>query len=275
MGDLVLAIDIGNSTTDIGLFDREGTLRFRSALATSRNASGDQCAMNLMGVFSLYQADIRAVSGAILSSVVPSVTANMCAAVERLTGKRPLLVGSGVKTGLNIKTDNPAQVGSDRVVDAVAACAKYPKPIMVVDMGTSTTVSVIDGKGDFLGGMIIPGLRLAVDALSAKASQLPQNISLEAPEKMIGANTLDCMKSGSVYGCAAMLDGLLGRVERALGASVTAVATGGNSSLVIPLCRRKFHLEPDLLLEGLRILYEKNTRRGAPAGEPRDSGIVE
>ena len=169
-------------------------------------------------------------------------------------------MGSGVKTGLNIKTDNPAQVGSDRVVDAVAACAKYPKPIMVVDMGTSTTVSVIDGKGDFLGGMIIPGLRLAVDALSAKASQLPQNISLEAPEKMIGANTLDCMKSGSVYGCAAMLDGLLGRVERALGASVTAVATGGNSSLVIPLCRRKFHLEPDLLLEGLRILYEKNVQ---------------
>ena len=271
---MILAIDIGNTQIVAGCLEgKQLVSSFR--LATDRSKTAEEYTLLLSGIFAMGGISPGDLEGGIISSVVPVLRPVLRDPVERLTGKRPLLVGSGVKTGLNIKTDNPAQVGSDRVVDAVAACAKYPKPIMVVDMGTSTTVSVIDGKGDFLGGMIIPGLRLAVDALSAKASQLPQNISLEAPEKMIGANTLDCMKSGSVYGCAAMLDGLLGRVERALGASVTAVATGGNSSLVIPLCRRKFHLEPDLLLEGLRILYEKNTRRGAPAGEPRDSGIVE
>ena len=144
------------------------------------------------------------------------------------------------------------------MVDAVAACARYEKPVLIVDMGTSTTVSVVDRDNSFLGGMIIPGLRVAVDALSSRASQLPLNISLEAPEKMIGTNTLDCMRSGSLYGTAAMLDGIVGRVEKQLGQPVTAVATGGLGRLVVPLCRRPFHYDPDLLLQGLGILFRKN-----------------
>ena len=179
MGDLVLAIDIGNSTTDIGLFDREGTLRFRSALATSRNASGDQCAMNLMGVFSLYQADIRAVSGAILSSVVPSVTANMCAAVERLSGKSPMLIGPGIKTGLNIKADFHNQLGSDIVACCVAAVAAYPSPLIVIDMGTAVTMSYLRNNS-YEGCVIMPGVRVALEALSERAAALP-HISIEPP----------------------------------------------------------------------------------------------
>ena len=179
-----------------------------------------------------------------------------------------------MKTGLNIKIDNPAQLGGDLVVAAVGACAKYPRPIVLFDMGTATTVSVIDRSGSYLGGMIIPGLRVAVDALSARASQLPLNISLEAPESLIGANTIDCMRSGAIYGNAAMLDGIIDRVEEELCAPVTAVATGNLISMVLPYCERKIYPEPNLLLHGLRLLYEKNTRKsrhtaGGEGGDDR------
>lgn len=256
---MILAIDIGNTHIVVGCLEGE-TLSASFRLATDRSKTAEEYTLLLMGVFSMRGIDPESIEGGIISSVVPVLRPVLRDAVEKLTGKHPLLVGAGVKTGLNIKVDNPAQLGSDRVVDAVAACAKYPKPIMIVDMGTSTTISVIDREGSFLGGMIIPGLRLAVDALSSRASQLPQNISLEVPDKMIGTNTLDCMKSGSVYGSVAMLDGIITRLEKELGEPVTAVATGGNISMVAPLCRKKIHVEPDLLLQGLRILYEKNTQ---------------
>ena len=235
---MILAVDIGNTQIVVGCLEGEKLISsFR--LATDRSRTAEEYTLLLSGIFAMRGIHAEQIDG----------------------GKRPLIVGAGVKTGLNIKTDSPAQVGSDRIVDAVAACAKYPLPIMIVDMGTSSTISVIDKKKNFLGGMIIPGLRLAVDALSARASQLPQNISLDVPEKMIGTNTLDCMKSGSVYGSAAMLDGLIARVEREMGEAVTVVATGGNISMVAPLCRKKLHVEPDLLLHGLRILYEKNQKK--------------
>lgn len=257
---MILAVDIGNTQIVVGCLEGEKLISsFR--LATDRSRTAEEYTLLLSGIFAMRGISAENIDGGIVSSVVPVLRPVFRDAMERITGKRPLVVGAGVKTGLNIKTDIPSQVGSDRIVDAVAACAKYPLPIMIVDMGTSSTISVIDRKKNFLGGMIIPGLRLAVDALSARASQLPQNISLEPPKKMIGTNTLDCMKSGSVYGSAAMLDGLIARVERELGEAVTVVATGGNISMVAPLCRKKLHVEPDLLLHGLRILYEKNQKK--------------
>ena len=193
---MILAIDIGNTQIVVGCLQGEERISsFR--VATDRSKTAEEYALLLSGIFSLRGIAVSRLEGSILSSVVPVLTPVLRDAVESLTGEKPLVVGAGLKTGLNIKIDNPAQLGSDRVVDAVAACARYEKPVLIVDMGTSTTVSVVDGYNSILGGMSIPGLRVAVDALSSRASQLPLNISLEAPEKMIGTNTLDCMRSGS------------------------------------------------------------------------------
>ena len=270
---MIIAIDMGNTNAVIGCMEGEKMV-FTSHISTDRSKTVDEYALLFKGILEMHGIDPNALEGGIISSVVPMLRPVLRDAVERLTGKRPLLVGAGVKTGLNIKIDNPAQLGGDLVVAAVGACAKYPRPIVLFDMGTATTVSVIDGKGDFLGGMIIPGLRVAVDALSARASQLPLNISLEAPESLIGANTIDCMRSGAIYGNAAMLDGIIDRVEEELCAPVTAVATGNLISMVLPYCERKIYPEPNLLLHGLRLLYEKNTRKsrhtaGGEGGDDR------
>lgn len=255
---MVLAIDIGNSTTNIGLFNRDSTLAFRAGLTTARNATCDQCAISLMGLFSLYRADIQAVSGAVISSVVPSVTANMCGAVERLTGKAPMLMGPGVKTGLNIKSDIHNQMGSDIVACSVAAIANYPTPLIVIDMGTAVTMSYLQGK-TYEGCVIIPGVRVALEALSERAAELP-HISIEQPPTTIfGHNTVDAMRAGVVYGNASMIDGMIGRLEEHSAPAATVVATGGSAPEVLKYCKRDILYDADLLLNGLYLIYQKNT----------------
>lgn len=266
---MIVAIDMGNTNAVIGCMEGE-KLIFTSHISTDRSKTVDEYALLFKGIFEMNRIDPKTLDGGIISSVVPMLRPVLRDAVQVLTGKKPLLVGAGVKTGLNIKIDNPAQLGGDLVVAAVAACAKYPRPIVIFDMGTATTASVIDQNGSYLGGMIIPGLRVAVDALSARASQLPLNISLEAPEHLIGTNTIDCMRSGAIYGNAAMIDGIIDRVEDELGAPVTAVATGNLVSLVTPYCERRIHEEPNLLLRGLGLLYEKNCRKPS---EPASRGV--
>ena len=259
---MILAIDVGNTNAVIGCMDGKKPV-FTAHISTDRSKTVEEYALLLSGIFSLRGIAVSRLEGSILSSVVPVLTPVLRDAVESLTGEKPLVVGAGLKTGLNIKIDNPAQLGGDLVVVAVAACAKYRGPVVIFDLGTATTASVLDENGSYLGGMIIPGLRVAVDALSSKASQLPLNISLEPPASIIGTNTVDCMRSGAIYGHAAMLDGIIERVEEELGQPVTAVATGSLVSLVVPYCERKIYEEPDLLLQGLCLLYEKNgTRRG-------------
>ena len=179
------------------------------------------------------------------------------AAVRLLCGVELMVVGSGIRTGLNIRMDDPATVGSDLIVSAVAAKDKYKTPLAIIDMGTATTLVVIDAKGDYVGGMIIPGLWVSLNSLSSQAAQLPY-IDLNAPAKLIGKNTVDCMRAGSVIGCAAMLDGLLDRVEEELGERVNAILTGGVAPTITPYCKRTMHLEPDLLIRGLQLIYEKN-----------------
>lgn len=256
---MILAIDAGNTNIVLGCMG-DDTIRFTARVSTDRAKTEDEYALIFRNLFDLHQVDRHTIDGAILSCVVSELTDVLCAAIETVIKKRPLVVGAGLKTGLNIKIDNPVQLGADLVVDAVAALAKYPKPIAVFDMGTANTMSIIDSKGQFLGGAIMAGPRLSVDMLSSCTSQLPR-IELDAPAKVIGSNTIQCMQSGAIYGHAAMIDGLIDRVEAELGEPlVSIVATGGLSSRIIPFCKRKIILDENLMLQGLQIIYYKNRK---------------
>lgn len=256
---MILAVDIGNTNIVLGVWDKKN-LKFVSRLETDKLKTEDSYAIDLKSIFELYGLNRDEIEGSIISSVVPQLLRQMAAAVEKLTGKKPMVVGPGIKTGLNIRIDNPAQLGCDMVADAVAAIAKYPKPIIIFDMGTATTISVIDQKGCFLGGAIMPGVRVALDALSAVAAQLPQ-VELSTPQYVIGSNTVDCMKSGAVFGNASMVDGMVERIENQLGEKASVVATGGNSRDIVAHCRTHVVYDANLLLEGLLSIYLKNTAK--------------
>lgn len=255
---MVLAVDIGNSNVVVGCFEGEEIL-FVERLSTNRHSTALEYAVLIKTVLELNGYAGRAFEGGIVSSVVPAVTNMVKHAIEKLTGKQPLVVGPGLKTGLKIKLDNAAQLGSDRVADAVAAIHYYPCPLVTIDMGTATTISVVDKDQNFIGGLIMPGLRISMDALSARTSQLPQ-ISLESPRKAIGRNTVDCMRSGLVLGTAATLDGLLDRIEAELDYPCTVVSTGGLAHLVTPHCKRRILCDDQLLLKGLMLIYRKNAK---------------
>lgn len=256
---MILTIDAGNTNIVLGCM-QEDNIRFTARVRTDRAKTEDEYALIFRNLFDLHQVDRHSMEGAILSCVVSEMTEVLCKAVETVIKKRPMVVGAGLKTGLNIKIDNPAQLGADLVVDAVAALSKFPKPLAIFDMGTANTMSIIDGKGQFLGGAIMAGPRLSVDMLSARTSQLP-SVELDAPGKVIGRNTIQCMQSGAIYGHAAMIDGLIDRVEEELGEPLASVvATGGVSARIVPFCRHKIFVEENLMLHGLQIIYEKNKR---------------
>ncbi len=255
---MILVLDIGNTNIVIGCLD-ETTTYFVSRIATDRNKTEDEYAIQLKNILELYNVSPTTIEGSILSSVVPPITDAIKGATSKLIKKTPLVVGPGIKTGLNIVIDNPAQLGSDLVVDAVAAIEQYPLPLIVIDMGTATTVSVINDKGHYLGGMIMPGVKVSQEALSSRTSQLP-SIALDAPSRVIGSNTIDCMKSGLVYGNAAMIDGMIDRINDELGTNATVIATGGLSKRIIPHCKQPLIYDGDLLLKGLRYLYYKNVK---------------
>lgn len=253
---MILAIDIGNTNIVIGCC-ADGQVIFRERVSTNPTATVLEYAAMLKMAFDMNRADITAVDGAILSSVVPAVTLTMRDAVHKYLHLTPLVVGPGIKTGLRIHIDNPAQLGSDLVVDAVAGTHHYPLPQIIIDMGTATTVSVLDAEGGYRGGMILPGVAVSHDALASRTAQLPK-VAFELPKHTIGTNSVDCLKSGLLYGNAGALDGLIDRINAELNTPCTVVATGGLSSVIAPLCRNKIILDDDLLLKGLSILFEKN-----------------
>ena len=253
---MILAIDIGNTNIVVGCIDKE-KIYFIERLSTVRTKTELEYAIDLKTVLDIYHIRRTDIEGCIISSVVPQITNVAKLAAEKILKKEVLVLGPGVKTGLNIMLDNPGEMGADRVADAVAALTYYPVPLVIVDMGTATTVSVVDEKRRYLGGMILPGVRVSLDALTSRASQL-SGISIEEPKKFIGKNTVDCMKSGILYGNAAAVDGIIDRIEEELGKKVTAIATGGMSGKIIPHCKRKIIQDEDLLLKGLLIIYEKN-----------------
>lgn len=255
---MILAIDIGNSNIVLGCIQGQQILG-EVRMATDILKTSDQYCVEIKQMLDLMGCDVKAIEGSIISSVVPPVLNSIKTALIKLTGSAPLVVGPGIKTGLNILLDNPSMVGGDLIVGAVAAVAEYKPPLLVVDMGTATTIVAIDEKKNFLGGSIFPGVKISAEALSGKTAQLPA-ISLDTPKRAIGKNTVDCMRSGLMMGTAAMLDGMIQRMEEELGTPVTVVVTGGIARFVLPMCRREMIYDKDLLLKGLRLLYENNRK---------------
>ena len=255
---MLLAIDMGNTNITLGVYDGQ-ELRFVFRIATDIARMRDQYAADMLAFFRLHELEAQQFEGAIVSSVVPLLDRTVCDAVEMITGKRPLLVGPGTKTGINIRIDNPAQLGADLLVGAVAAVSKFGSPCVVWDLGTATTVSVVGENNTFLGGAIMAGVATAVKSLVSNASLL-FDVSMEAPKSVIGANTTSCMQSGCIYGTAAMIDGMNRRIFNELGYETPIVVTGGLARDILPHCQGRLYYDDNLLLEGLRIIYEKNKK---------------
>ena len=256
---MVLTIDIGNTNIVIGCFQGERLL-FHERFSTDQEATSLEYATIFKETLDLHEINPGEIEGGILSSVVPSITRTVKEAAEKYIGTRILVVGPGIKTGIRMNVDDPAQQGSDLVVGAVAGVHYYPVPQILIDMGTATTVSVIDSSKAYIGKMILPGIAISLDALSSRTAQLPR-ISLDPPKKLIGSNTVDSMKSGILYGSAGALDGLIDRINEELGKTCTVVATGGLAGVIAPLCRHEIIMEEDLLLKGLLIIYKKNAKK--------------
>ncbi len=255
---MLLAIDIGNTNIVIGCI-HDDQIKFEARIATDRTRTSDQYGVEIKNMLEAYGVKMEDIRDCIISSVVPPVFNSVRTGVIKVIGKQPIVVGPGLKTGLNIHVDVPSQVGSDRIVIAVAALAEYEPPLMLLDLGTATTIEIVEPGNTYIGGVIIPGVRISVDALTSHTAQLP-GISLDKPRHVIGKNTVDCMRSGIMYGTAAMIDGMIQRMEEELGHSSTLVATGGMAQFIAPLCKRDIILEKDLLLKGLNIIYKKNKR---------------
>ena len=258
---MILAFDIGNTNIVLGGLEQRQTL-FLARLSTSLDKTEAEYAVLIKEILSLHRVDPAQVEGAIIASVVPPLIGIMKDVVQLLTGKEAMVVGPGMKTGLNILAGDPRELGADLVVGAVAALAKYPRPQILLDMGTATTFSVIDREGYFRGVIIYPGVMVSFDALTERTAQLPR-ISFDEPRQVIGTTSVDSMQSGLIYGSAAVVDGLIDRIEEELGEPCTVVATGGLSSRIVSHCRHRVVSDEDLLLDGLRILYEKNKPREA------------
>lgn len=255
---MILTIDIGNTNIVMGCFHKDQLL-FLERFSTEQDSTSLEYATIIREMLDLHEITPAQIRGGIISSVVPSVTNTVREAAEKFTGARMLVVGPGIKTGIKLAVDDPAQQGSDLIVGAVAGVHSYPVPQIIIDMGTATTVSVINRDKAYIGKMILPGVAVSLNALSGKAAQLPY-ISLEKPKKLIGSNTVDSMKSGILYGNAGAMDGLIDRINEELGEECTVVATGGLAGVITPLCRHEIILDEDLLLKGLLILYYKNCR---------------
>ena len=256
---MVLAVDVGNTNIVVGCAQRTESDRmiFAARISTNRNSTEIEYAMSIKTILELNGISPDDIEGAIISSVVPPVTLTLKTAIKLVTGCDALVVGPGIKTGLSIVIDNPAQLGADLAVAAVAGINKYPLPLIIIDMGTASTVSVVDENRNYVGGMIMPGIVTALESLTERTSQLPR-ISLDAPKRIVGTNTVDCMKSGMLYGTAAALDGIILRINELYGRKHTVIATGGLSATVVPLCREEIIHDADLLLKGLMIIYKKN-----------------
>lgn len=255
---MILAIDVGNSNIVIGGV-QEDEIVFEARMRTETTKTSDQYAIELKMLLEVYRVKTEDITGAIVASVVPQVLNSMQTAIKKLIGIQCLVVGPGLKTGLNIRLENPSQTGADLVVGCVAALREHKPPMIVIDMGTATTMVVLDADGALIGGCICPGVKISMDALTERTALLP-GLQLDQPKKAIGRNTIDCMRSGIMMGSAAMLDGMIQRMEEELGQKTTVVATGGIAKFVLPMCKTPIIYDKDLLIKGLAALYRDNKR---------------
>ena len=250
---MLLALDVGNTNIVIGFLDESG-IRNIARLETDRDKTAHEYAISLRQVIEFSGIAPENIDGAILSSVVPPINGALIAAVRMITGIRPLVVGPGMKTGLNIALDNPATMGSDLVVGAAAALAIHDPPLIIIDMGTATKITAVDEQSTVQGVSIMPGVFISLDAL-VNGTSLLKGIATNAPVRAIGKNTVESMQSGVVFGAASMLDGMVERFEAELGPAKTLVATGGAAGIVVPHCRHSVQYVPTLILDGLYAVY--------------------
>ncbi|MCD8381289.1 MAG: type III pantothenate kinase [Lachnospiraceae bacterium] len=253
---MILAVDIGNTNLVIGCIEGE-KICFEERLSTNISKTELEYVVDFITILNLHQIEKESISGCIVASVVPPLNTVVKSTIEKLLHISPIFVGPGVKTGLNIAIDNPASVGADLIVNAVAGLKEYGAPLVMIDMGTATTITVLDEKKNYIGGIIMPGLKVSLEALVNGTSQLPR-ISLEAPKKVIARNTVDSMKSGMVIGQAAEMDGLIDRIWEELGMETPVVASGGLAGFIVPHCRKKIILDNELTMKGLGYIYRKN-----------------
>ncbi len=248
---MLLAIDVGNTQTVLGLFD-QAEIVDSWRISTDPRATSDQLALTICGLL-----DEKSVTGVVACSTVPPIRREIVGLLARHFGHVPtIVIGPGVKTGVPLHVDNPHEVGADRVVNSLAAYERYGGPAIVVDFGTSTSIDVVGRKGEFLGGALAPGIEISVDALAERAAQL-RKVELVRPRSVIGKNTVEAIQSGLVFGTAGEVDGIVDRIRGELGGA-TSIATGGLAPVVIPHCRTIDHHEPFLTLEGLRLVHGKN-----------------
>ena len=255
---MILTVDVGNSNIVLGGVEGDSIV-FEARLRTDSTKTSDEYCVDLKMLLEVHKIAVDTIEGAIIASVVPQVLNSMQTAIKKLTGKTSLVVGPGLKTGLNIKIENPSQTGADLVVGSVAALREHKPPMIIVDMGTATTMVVLDESGALIGGAISPGVKISMDALTERTALLP-GLQLDQPKRAIGRNTIDCMRSGIMMGTACMLDGMISRMEAELGQPATVVVTGGIARFVIPMCSKPMIYDKDLIVKGLAALYCDNKR---------------
>lgn len=259
---MILAADVGNTSISLGIFEN-GQLISRAKLASDRSKTADEYAVLLAGIFGMKKLNFESLGGAMLLSVVPQLTHTISEALREF-GIDPLIVGAGIKTGLNIRVENPSHLGSDIVADTVGAMRLAKPPLVVIDLGTATTLTAINPRGELCGCIIAPGVKLSLDALSKSCAMLP-DVPIAKPSKLLGTNTAESMNSGSVLGSALMLDGFIDSIKAEFpGSELSVIATGGLSELIVPLCKSNIRREPDLTLKGLCRLWEINQKQKKP-----------
>jgi type III pantothenate kinase len=253
---MLIAIDIGNTNIKLGIFDGD-ELKATWNLATGIHRTSDEYGGVMLNLMERKKVSPSEITGVVLCSVVPPLLPAFVELCRKYLNSKPLVVEAGVKTGMRIRLDNPREVGSDRVVDAVAAQHLYGRPLIIVDFGTATTFSVVSQEGDYLGGAIAPGIVIATEALYTRTAALPR-ISLNRPEQVIGRSTITAMQSGIIFGHVALIEGMIRRIEQELGSKAKVIATGGHAHFLAQDIPAIEMVNPDLTLIGLRLIYEMN-----------------
>lgn len=253
---MVLTINIENTHITVSCISEE-KIYFSERISTDKKKTALEYALIFKTLLDMYQMDLVAVKGAVIASVVPPVFEAVESAVTKLIGKKPLVVGPGVKTGLNIWLDDPKSVGADLIAGSVSAIKKYGGPIILIDLGTCNTVSVLNKDNTYIGGLILPGIGLSMDALATRAAQL-YRVGLEPPKRIVGKNTIECVNNGILIGAAGAIDGVIDRIQKEQGYFFKKIATGFNCGKVIPLCNHDITIDENLTVEGLKLIYDRN-----------------